>query len=473
MKQLKAQDTQFLYMETENSNSNAGMFCIFAPPEDKSAKLDQTTLVEHMKGRVAISDIFDHRLKRLPFNFDFPYLVKDPYFEIERHILYTKLPGPGTWEQLTKYLSNYLAKPFDMYKPLWELCMIDGLDSIEDCPKGSFAIFIKSHHAVQDGTSGARLLAGLMDRDANGTPVIDLSENSSSGKPEPTPSQLIARALFNNARAQVGLFRSIGTALPGAVTALTRKLVEKPDTAKAKVPDTRFNAPVSPNRQFDIAWFSLNELKQIKNHVEGATLNDVLLAMCGGALRRYLDFHSELPAESLVAWVPINVRPKEGAGSDVEGNQVGGIAVPLLTTTDNPLHRLTEMAQTTHRMKQEYLGSGAQVFTDITKHLPAYSMEPLTQLALNPKFAPRLCNLMLTNVPGPPEAFYLRGSKCLHLAGLAPIGDGMGLTIGAPSYNGEIGLTVITTEEMIPDMAFFIECLKDSFHEYKSVASSD
>jgi WS/DGAT/MGAT family acyltransferase len=409
---------------------------------------------------------------RVPLELDYPYWVDDEHFDVEYHVQYSCLPKPGTWTQFTRFVSKYHNKPMDMNRPLWEVCMLDGLDAIDGTPEGSFALIIKAHHAAVDGATGMQFFAAFSDVDEEGTPAISVDTEPEVAGAAPRTAQMLARAFINNTRSPIRLMDTLRRAAPGLLPVVLSKLSGGDDDDEAfGVPDTRFNRPVSPQKHFDACWFALSDFKRIKERVGGATINDVVLAVCGGALRKYLLAHKDLPDESLVAWVPINARPKEGFQGEGIGNQVSAMTIPLFTDLAKPDARLAAITRQTRLSKEAKSGVPAKMLTEMSQHFPAYSMALVTRLIMKANVFKRLCNVMVTNVPGPQVQLYVKGSPCLRQLGLTPIGDGMGLCIGTPSYNGELVFMVISTPQIIPDMEFFVDCLKESFRELKQAAT--
>jgi diacylglycerol O-acyltransferase / wax synthase len=470
MKQLGSQDFQFLHADSENSPANTAMMLIYEPASG-GEKPSAESLVEHVRSRLHTSQVFRRRVKRVPLNLDYPYWVDDEYFDVDLHVQYSHLPRPGTWKQLTRFVSRYHSRPMDMHRPLWEICMVDGLDAIEGIPQGSFALVIKAHHAAVDGTSGMQFFAGLSDRDADGTPAVDVAVEAEMVGDAPRVREMLARALARNVRSPFRLMNSIRRAVPGVLPLMLRRRAADREPQTPEVPATRFNGPVSPTKHFDACWFPLHAFKQIKSQVEGATINDVVLAVCGGALRKYLINYKELPEQPLVAWVPINARPRAAAGRESGGNQISAMMVPLYTDVEQARDRLAAIAGYTRNAKESRSGAPAAL-VELSQHVPPYAAALVTRLIIKASAVMRLCNLMVTNVPGPQAPIYLKGAKCLHQIGLTPLGDGMGLCIGTPSYNGEMVFSVHSTPEMIPDMDFFMRCIRESFAELQEACGS-
>ena len=200
-------------------------------------------------------------------------------------------------------------------------------------------------------------------------------------------------------------------------------------------------------------------------------MNDAVLAVVSGALRRYLQDKDELPEDSLVAAVPINTR----SDSDTTpGNQVAGMICPLNTQIDDPLQRLAAISAATRQAKETANGVGARQMTDIQQHIPsstlALAARLVNGLALGTRA--RFCNCIITNVPGPQNPLYKNGAKLLSMWGCGPVLDGVGLLILATSYDGKVFLSISSCRDILPDVSFFAECLQGSFDDLKDAMES-
>jgi WS/DGAT/MGAT family acyltransferase len=209
-------------------------------------------------------------------------------------------------------------------------------------------------------------------------------------------------------------------------------------------------------------------MKRIKDLIEGATINDVVLAICSGALRQYLEHHGELPDDPLVAIAPVNARSGRRE-AETPGNKLSAMSVALPTNVADPLERLQIVRNTTRQTKAAKAGISARLMTDLTRHVPAATMAGVARLVTSGRFTSKLCNLFISNVPGPQQALYMNGAKLLHTFGMAPLVDGMGLFIATPSYNGEMTFSIISAREIMPDIEFFRACLDSSFDELLKV----
>jgi diacylglycerol O-acyltransferase / wax synthase len=230
------------------------------------------------------------------------------------------------------------------------------------------------------------------------------------------------------------------------------------------VPQTRFNAPISLHKVFDATGFAISDLSKIRGLVDGATINDVILAICSGALRKYLQHHKELPKDSLVAVAPINRRTSKSE-AEAPGNNISAMNVELATHLADPVERLAAIRAYTSDAKEAKTGLSARVMTDLTKHIPGATMAGVARLLTSPRFAPKAANVFISNVPGPQFPLYMAGAKVTHQFAMAPLAHNMGLFIATPSYDGRITFNITSERKLLPDIAFFRECIDAAFRE--------
>jgi WS/DGAT/MGAT family acyltransferase len=196
--------------------------------------------------------------------------------------------------------------------------------------------------------------------------------------------------------------------------------------------------------------------------VPGATVNDVVLTTVGGALRKYLAKHKELPKESLVAVAPINLRGKGGKAA-TPGNQVSAMSVPVRSDIADPLERLAAIRDYTVEAKEAKAGVSARIMTDLSQHIPGATMAAVARIVTSERFAVRGTNLFISNVPGAQVPLYLAGAQLVQQHGMAPLANNMGLFVATPSYNGRIAFSLISERAVMPDIAFFRACIDESF----------
>jgi diacylglycerol O-acyltransferase len=468
MQQLSGLDASFLYFETANAPMHVGGLLIYDQSTAPGGAVRFKDILKFYEERMHRARSFRQKVVRVPLNLDHPYWVEDSDFDLEFHLRHIALPKPGDWRQLCIQVARLNSRALDHARPLWEAYVIEGLDNIPGLPKGSYAVLSKIHHAAIDGVSGAEMSAAVHDLE----PVVDIvkAEREWKGEREPTSVELITRAHLNNLRKPFNLAKVMTQSVPalarvGAGLA-TRKL--RPPRLPGQVPRTRFNGKVSPHRVFEGRRFDLAEIRAIKNSVENATVNDVVLTICGGALRKYLESKRELPDTSMVAMAPISVRSDDQRGH--AGNQVSGMLVSLHTEIADPRARLIAVHDGTIHSKELTNAVGARLMTDYTQFIPSSTAGLAARLytrwglanAITPMF-----NCVITNVPGPQVPLYSVGARLVGHFGLGPILDGMGLIMPVFSYCGGISISITSCREMVPDPEFFAQCIQDSFDDVK------
>ena len=460
LKQLSAQDAQFLYTQTANNLTHIMGVYIYDPSTAPGGFVRFKDIIAHVESRVDTSPLFKRRLHRLPFDIDHPYWVEDEHFDVEAHMSHARLPEPGDWRQFCIAVARWFSKPMDMNRPLWDIYVIEGLDRIPGIPKGSFAMLHRVHHAAVDGASGAHAFIAMSDIDANGTPAIAEPPPVEDLGDPPSSAEILSRAWSASMQSPVKFMNALMKISPAIVASARRSIAEGGMTAG--VPETRFNVPVGPHKMFDGTTVALADVAEIRRKVPGATVNDVVLTTVGGALRKYLAKHKELPKESLVAVAPVNLRGKGGKAS-TPGNQVSAMSVPIRTDIADPLERLAAVRDYTVEAKEAKAGVSARIMTDLSQHIPGATMAAVARLVTSERFAVRGTNLFISNVPGAQVPLYLAGARLVQQHGMAPLANNMGLFIATPSYNGRIAFSIISERAIMPDIAFFRTCIDESF----------
>ena len=468
MDQLSPQDAQFLYMESEDNLTHVTSIFIFDQSTVPGGQVVRfKDILAHVEGRLHMSPLFKRRLVRVPLELDFPYWVDDEHFDLEYHVRHGRLPEPGDWRQFCIHMARYHSRPLDMNRPLWEMYVVEGLDNIDWLPKGSYALATKIHHAAVDGTAIVDFFGALADIDNEGTPAIPLNMAKLRRSPRPSLLDMAVRAAWHTVRSPIGMTDAVMRSAPN-IYRLAQNALSSQKKVKHPVPDTRFNSHVSPQKMFDAKLFPLEDLKAIRKAVPDSTINDVVLAICGGGLRRYLQHHDELPDSSLIAWVPINARQGAGSDADSPGNNISSMTAPIFTNVEDPIERLRCIHEATEQSKAAKAGVSARVMVDLSKHVPASTQVIASRLVLRAGAAQRMCNLFISNVPGPQVPLYMNGALQVGSFGMAPLANGMGLFIATPSYNGKISFNVTSTRDILPDIDFFVDCLEQSLKDLKT-----
>ncbi|MEM8662366.1 MAG: wax ester/triacylglycerol synthase family O-acyltransferase [Pseudomonadota bacterium] len=473
MEQLSPQDSQFLYVESENNLTHVTFITIFDPstvPGKTPVRFDD--IVRHIDERLGMNPLLKRRLVRVPLELDYPYWAEDPYFDLKYHLRNERLPEPGDWREFCIYMARYHSRPLNMHRPLWEMLILQGLDNIEGLPKGSFGIATKIHHSAVDGASLVQFTYAITDSDNIGTPMLPLDQSSPSPGRSPTWLEMTGRAAWNRLTSPARFGAALVRSMPSIYQAAQEVVgVGKAGARAHPVPHTRFNVELSPHKVFDATVFALDDLKLIKRAVEGSTINDVVLTICGGALRTYLSKHKELPEEPLVACAPVNVRPGGSADTSTPGNHLSAMTTPIHTNITDPLERLKAIKASTAASKDAHSGLPVRLMTDLTQHIPAATQALASRFMVNSGWASKICNLLVSNFPGPQQPLYMQGAKTWGNYGLAPLGDGIGLFIATPSFDGKMTFNVTSTREIMPDCLFFVDCLENAFEELLAAAA--
>ncbi len=468
MRQLRGDDALFLYADTGHSNANITLVNIYDPSTAPGGKIHFMGLLRHIESRLHLSPIFRQKLLRVPLELDYPYWIEDERFDLEYHVRHVALPQPGDWRQFCIQASRIHARPLDLSRPLWEIYLVEGLDSFLNLPGDSFALLTKIHHAASDLSGGAEITTLLHDTSAKALPP-DPPEPWFPQTP-PGPVSLLARAAIHNvvqpfemAAPLMRTFRRLGPVMLGAIS----DAFLHPE----RQPVTRFNAEVSPHRVFETRRFLLEEFREIRQLVDGATVNDVVLAVCGGALRRYLQAHDELPPASLVAIAPISIR---NADTSSPHHAVRMLRVVLGTDIVDPVERLRHLqAQTSGADEMEH-AIGARELTDLSQHAPARTLATTARLlssaALGVGQHAPLANCTITNVPGPTIPLYLNGARMTYFSAIMPITDGMGLVFAVTSHEGRIVISPTSCRELLPEPELLAHDIRDEFQEYLALA---
>lgn len=461
MQQLSAQDASFYYQESPETPMHVGSVAILDPSTSPYGPLDLETLTSFYASRLHLMPMARRRLVHVPFNADHPYWIEDEHFDLEFHLHELAMPEPADWQRFYRLCSRILSRPLDLERPPWEVYLIHNLRGLEGLPQHAVALITKMHHAAVDGRSGTDMAIAMADL----SPEMATTTPSETwqGERVPTEPELMARTAVGNllrpAHAAQMLAESFGSGQ--RLSALMRSNLPSQQT---QIPATRFNRRITGHRAIGFERFLLDEVRAMKNAVAGATVNDVALAICGGALRSYLQDKNELPPDPLMAMAPINTR-KEGQSYQM-GNQVAAMFVPIGTHIEDPVERLNTVRDATRGAKEITNAVGAELMTRYGDFVPAALFNMAQRLTVEYSRANRMApafNCSITNVPGPQVPLYMMGCRLVTTLGYGPVTHNMGLIIPIGSYCGEFTISFTACREMVPDAPFFQRCIRDSF----------
>jgi WS/DGAT/MGAT family acyltransferase len=461
MLQLTGTDATMLAQDRPNAPNLIGGVEIYDPSTTPGG-VRFTDILRRFEERAHVSTMFTHRLRQVPLGLDFPYWVRDPDFDVEFHVRHIALPHPGDWRQFAILIARLSARPLDLGRPPWEAYVIEGLDGVEGIAPGSFAVFIKLHHAAVDGQAGNEIVTAIHDEYVP-TPSVEAEDDT-----EPSTPRLLIRAGVH-AMSRPGTALRIARGAAPSLRGLPDSLRRRSRAPQASFSATRFNHPITSHRVWDTRFFPLAAFKGVKNAVEGATVNDVGLALVGGALRDYLLQHGELPERTLTAMMPLSVRAATGASAG-GGNQIVIHQVPLGTDIADPRERLTAVQRATTEAKSS--GASATSLMELADlapgALPGLAAR-VTMSVLNRTGYVMGPHTLVTNVPGPRTPLHLCGARLVRVSGVPPATNGMGLVHGIGSYLDDINIIFTACREQLPDPDVYAACIDRSMAELLSL----
>jgi len=466
MRQLTGLDAQFLAMETPSQYGHVGGLAILDPSTTPSGKLDLADIQHLIAERLPLVPPFRWKLVEVPFGLDYPYWIDDPDFDLDFHVRELAIPAPFTQDKLTEQAARIFGRPLDRSRPLWEMYLIHGL------PDGAVALLTKIHHAVVDGMSGNEILGAILDLSADGRPAPDTVNGIAGGRP--TDLELLGRAALGLPRYPLRVLKALPSTLPnledagalstlpgvGLVTRVAGEVQrvfggEAPQLGREKLtpPHTTFNGRVSPHRRIVIGQLSLEQVREVKN-LHGCTVNDVIVSIVAGTVRRWLLHHGELPETPLVAQIPVSVRTEEQMGT--YGNRILLMGAPLYTDIGDPVERLLKTHDALMDMKARHKALPAELLTDANQFIPPAVFSRAARATFTVASSKRgrpLWNLVISNVPGPPVPLYCAGARLKANYPISVITDGMGLNITVLSYCGSLDFGLVGDREQMPDLA--------------------
>jgi diacylglycerol O-acyltransferase / wax synthase len=472
LRQLQGMDASFVALETRTSPMHIGSILIYNPATAPGGFVRFKDILAFFESRMQLSRTMRQRMVRVPFDLDYPWWIEDPDFDLEYHVRHIALPQPGDWRQLCIQAARIFARPLDLTRPPWEFTVVEGLRNVPGIPDGSYAMVTKVHHAAIDGMSGIDLMEAMHTLRADEPPPPGPDE----WKPEklPNPAELLGKSYLNAITNPWKQMEVAARAAPGLAKAL-KGLAAKDFSVSREMlaPRTRFNRVIGAHRVVEGRSLPLADIKAIRALAPGCKVNDVFLAIIGGALREYLLAKDDLPAKTLTAMAPISVR-SAGEKGDM-GNQVAAMVAPLGTHLENPTERLRFVHSQTTNSKAMTEAIGARNMTEASKVAPALWMslgaQLYTRLGLANRGAAPPFTTVVTNVPGPPVPIYSAGARLERMMGLLCLTDGMGLGHTVQSYCDEATITFTACRDLMPDPEFYAQCIESSFEELRDAAA--
>lgn len=440
-------DAGFLYMETPSMHMHTLKIAILEPSADNT----YDRLVAMMTQRLRLLPPMRRRVVTVPFALHHPVLVTQRQIDPARHFFRHEVGGEGTMRDLERLIGRICSTPLDRRVPLWELHLCEGLEG------GKVAIVAKIHHALADGLAANAMLANVMD--VSSTELrTSVRVEAAEGVDDPSSSLLVRHALRDATRQMLG-FPALIVSTVRRLTAVVR--YRKGIDAKVPLPvkdapRTSFNGPLTPRRSFATVSIPLAELKRVRTvhaDIEGLTLNDVVLAVTSGALRRWLDLHDEHPRGSLTAGVPVGLDASDPEPRLI-GNNVSNLFTTLATDVDDPAERLRRISTTTKHAKaiSQTLGAALMEWSQFAPPAPFAAAVRAYSRLRGARFHASAFNAIVSNVPGPRERAKIAGAQLADVFSVGPLTEGIGLNVTVWSYVDRMNFSLLACPDLLPDV---------------------
>jgi WS/DGAT/MGAT family acyltransferase len=459
MDRLSALDVSFLTNESSSAHMHVGGICIFEGPA-----MSYEDLLEHVRSRLHLVPRFRQKLAYPPAPTGRPFWIDDPAFNLEYHVRHSALPSPGSEEQLRNMAARVFSQQLDRTKPLWELWMVQGLT------RKRFAFVTKTHHALVDGVSGVDIATVLFDLQ----PVPEPAEPEDDWVPGPSPSgaQLLAKDAEELVKTPVRLLRRIEhvvehpRTVAGQVAEAAEALGQVGWNFANPAPDVPLNVEIGSHRRFEWVRGDLNQFKRIKASL-GGTVNDVVLAVVSGALRRWLHARGvRTKGMELRAQVPVSIRAADERGQ--LGNKLAVVRGPIPVYVEDPIKRLELCRRGMEGIKQSKQALGAEVITRFNDFAPPTLLAQAARI----NFSTRLFNVVVTNVPGPQIPLYVLGRELQDIFPVGFLPPNQALFIAIMSYNGGINFGLLADYDAIDDVATIAAGVEYSIAELAEAADA-
>ncbi|QUM82873.1 wax ester/triacylglycerol synthase family O-acyltransferase [Moritella sp. 5] len=452
MQALSLVDMGFLYTETVTSPKHVAGLQIFSTPENYSGNFSRD-LFDNLMSQQEIKKPFNQKLKKQITGQYF--WQKDNDIDLSYHVRFAMLPQPGNEDQLLSFVEHQHETLLDRSRPLWEMILIDGLAD------NKFAIYVKVHHAFTDGAKANQLIMAYLSKN----PESPMTAFWAIDHPQKARTEKSALSLLSDTSK---LVTSHVKSIPSLTKLTTKLLFQAASMYKADMP-TPFMAPktlfsVSPKRARRAAMTSLS-LSRVKTlgRITGATINDVVVTVCDMAIHNYLKTRNVVLKKPLVAQMPISLRD---ASDKVSNNQVAISLVELAYAGEHPLERLMTVKESCVRLKSETRLLTKEALTSYT--LASQGLAAASELLHLDTILPPMGNVLISNVPGPSTALYMKGAKmdkCFPISVLPP---GMSLNITLYSYNGSIHVGLVACRSALPDLTELASYIDDAFTELEN-----
>ncbi len=460
MERFSGQDASFLYMETPSVHMHTLKVAVIDLPA-QIPYADVFDLVRiSMESKLHLVPRLRLRPVEVPGGLHHPIWVKDPHFNIGRHIYRSKIASPGGQREMDRAIAEIASIQLPRDRPLWETWLLEGLAD------GGMVLVTKIHHSLADGVASANMLAKVMTREPEHN---DPDAPNPPWIPDSMPSR---RKLFVDAlRDQREQLSTVGPLVKRTVSGginvlrnLKHRAIDVP--YPFVTPRTVFNHRLSPERSFATTSLPLAELKAVK-HAARVTLNDVVLATVAGALDRFFEARGETLSKPLIASVPMAVATPGSAPREA-GNRVANLFTSLCNDVRDPLERLRKINAVTKQSKEIQRQLGIETMLDWSQAAPAvayrWALGTFSQSGLSDVMPPA-ANIIVSNVRGPDKPLYIAGARLRTIYSVGPAVEGIGLNITGWSYCGDIAFALIADAAAIPDPHCITDALRPALDD--------
>jgi WS/DGAT/MGAT family acyltransferase len=458
MERLSGLDASFLYFETSQVHMHVAIVAVL-DPKDMPGGYSFEKVQDLIASRLHLLPPFHRRLVRVPFDLHHPVWVADPEFDIIHHVRRVSCPAPGGPRELAAICGRINSTPLDRSRPLWEVWVIEGL------AEGRFACLTKVHHCAVDGASGAELMVHLFTTERAAPPPPPPSR--AILEQVPSDREMVEHAIASRLKMPMQMFELAKSTVAAVADVVRRRRDPEASSGATPLtaPRTRFNGAITAQRSIAFVRLPLGGVKAVRKAF-GVTVNDVVLAITAGTLRRYLLGHNELPKQPLIATCPISVR--EVAGGKPSANKVSAMFTSLATDIEDPVERLRAIQATTRGAKEEHNAIGARMLQDWAEFAAPTTFSLAARFYTRMKLADRhrpIHNLVISNVPGPPFPLYLAGAELVAAYPLGPVFEGAGLNVTVLSYQSSIDFGFNAATNAVPDLWTMAEYVEPAYEE--------
>ncbi len=458
---LSGLDQSFLHFETPNAYMHVALTAVFDPGSLSIADggIDFASIRNHIASRLHLIPRYRQRLHYTPVVRD-PLWVDDETFDVEYHVRHSHLPTPGTDAQLKTLVARLLERPLDRRRPLWEMTFIEGL------PDGRFAMLTKVHHCLVDGIAGMDILAALLDP----APVERVAPPKPwRPTPPPSPPALLAEDIRRRGAASLAVLRQLPAVVAGGGAAIGTRLgslLGLLRTGLGRVTSSPINRAIGPHRRVEWVSFDLAQIKEMRRRL-GGTVNDVVLAVVSGGVRRmHVRMRAELDGDFRVL-VPVSTRATSERGET--GNRVSAWIAPLPLDEPDALARHRRIAAITSTLRSNQDEQSASLLVETAEWTPPIAIAMSVRLIRQV----RLFNLIVTNIPGPACPLFLLDAPMVAAHPHVPLFDHQGLGIALLSYDGRLSLGLVADWDVVADLAQVADWMEASFEELRAAAGVD